>query len=231
MPNSDAPTIQMVSGVAFSSQDSQLEAVIVPGGGVRAGGALPPWVASRCDRALQVARGAPIILLSAGTPHRPPPIDDQGFPLLESKAAAAYLLARGAPPQQLWTETSSYDTIGNAFFCRVIHTDPRGLRHLAIVNSAFHMPRTRLIFNWLFSLSVHGKPYQLSYEETPNSGLSDGQLEARLAKERAAIERLASLTHKIRTLGGLHRFLYGEHDAYVGGGLRSLKPESAADTY
>ncbi len=49
----------------------QFDAVIVPGGGVRSGGKLPPWVENRFDRALEIAAGGYIIALSAGTVHRP----------------------------------------------------------------------------------------------------------------------------------------------------------------
>ncbi len=51
------------------------------------------------------------------------------------------------PAERIWAETASLDTIGNAYFARVIHTDPAGLRRLLVVNSAFHMPRTRMIFD------------------------------------------------------------------------------------
>ena len=51
---------------------------------------------------------------------------------------------------RILAETCSYDTIGNAFFARTVHTDPRGLRRLLIVNSKFHMPRTEAIFRWVF---------------------------------------------------------------------------------
>lgn len=172
-----------------------------------------------------------MILLSAGTAHRPPPIDDKGFPVLESKAAADYLRARGVPPERLWTETSSYDTVGNAFFCRVIHTDPRGLRRLGIITSSFHMPRTRLIFDWVFTLSVSGERYQLSYHETPDSGMSDEELKARNAKERTAMQQLLPKIQRIPTLPDLHRFLYAEHTAYLAGGEFLSIPEPAADTY
>ena len=62
-----------------------------------------------------MAGEAPIILLSAYTIHRAPPLDAAGYPLLESVAAAKALLARGVPAAQIWVETASLDTIGNAY--------------------------------------------------------------------------------------------------------------------
>ena len=59
------------------------DAVLVPGGGLRPGGALPPFVLDRLEAAQALAGEAPIIPLSAHTFHRPPPLDAAGFPVLE----------------------------------------------------------------------------------------------------------------------------------------------------
>jgi uncharacterized SAM-binding protein YcdF (DUF218 family) len=198
-----------------------LDAIIVPGGGVRPEGQLPPWVEARCRRAMERAGATtPIILLSAATLHRPPPLDENGFPWLECNAGARFLLALGFPAERLWTESSSYDTIGNAYFCRTIHTDPRSLRELLIVNSEFHMPRTRAIFDWVFGLPGNTlEPYRVSYEETPNEGLSEEAVAGRVKKEEAGIESVRRLKAEITTLAQLHQFLYSRHDAYRAGGV------------
>src|SRR5689334_14924059 len=135
------------------------DAIIVPGGGVREGGALPKWVQRRFDLALSHWQGEYIICLSAGTTYKPLPRDEQGYPVFESIAGARYLLMNGIPANKILTEASSYDTIGNAYFARTIHTDPLGLRHLLVITSAFHMPRTRAIFEWVFGLSAADSPY------------------------------------------------------------------------
>ena len=69
------------------------DAVLVPGGGLRSNGALPPVVVNRLEAAHALAGEAPIILLSAYTIHRAPPLDAAGYPVLESVAAAKALLA------------------------------------------------------------------------------------------------------------------------------------------
>jgi uncharacterized SAM-binding protein YcdF (DUF218 family) len=104
------------------------DAILIPGGGVREGGLLPSWVRRRLDRALELHRGEFVIALNAGTPHRPPPLDGNGFPIFESVAAARYLISAGILQELILTETHSYDTIGNAYFSRVIHADPQRLR-------------------------------------------------------------------------------------------------------
>src|SRR4051812_13753531 len=149
------------------------DAVLVPGGGLRPDGALPPFVVNRLEAAHALAGEAPIIVLSAYTIHRAPPLDAAGYPVLEAVAAAKALLARGVPAARIWAETASLDTIGNAFFARVIHTDPAGLRRLLVVNSEFHMPRTRMIFDWIFGLPPAEPPYALDYHTVSDQGLTE----------------------------------------------------------
>jgi hypothetical protein len=109
-------------------------------------------------------------------------------------------------------EAISYDTIGNALFTRLLHTDSLGLRRLHVISSEFHLPRCRAIFDWVYSLSA--SDYSLTYESTPDVGISLEGLEARRAKEGAGIERVQILRTKILSLTDLHRWVYSEHDAY-----------------
>ncbi len=192
------------------------DAVIVPGGGVRAGGVLPPWVESRFEKALELAGGAYIIALSAGTPHKPPPIDNSGRPIFESAAGVEYLLRRGYRRELLLAETASYDTLGNAYFCRVTHTDPANLRRLAVVTSEFHMPRTKAVFRWVFA-AVPSEAYQLTFVETPNTGMRAEWRESRIAKERRSLEELQRLMGQRRTLAAIHGWLFRDHTAYAAG--------------
>lgn len=174
-------------------------------------------------------QGEFIIALSAGTPHRPPPLDG-GFPLFESSAGARYLIASGVPAEQILVEASSYDTIGNAFFARTIHTDPAGLRNLAVVTSAFHMARVRRVFEWVFALDAAG--YQLTFFESPDDGLTREALAARAAKERSAVEALDEVIAEIGDLRSLHRWLFLRHRAYAAGGRRdSLGGGALGDSY
>ncbi len=207
----------------------RFDAILVPGGGVREGGALPEWVARRFDLARQLYQGEFIIALSAGTPHRPPPLDG-GFPVFESAAAARYLIAAGVPAEKILIETSSYDTIGNAFFARTIHTDPAGLRNLAVVTSAFHMARVRRVFEWVFALDAAG--YQLTFFETPDAGLGADTLAARAAKERSAVEALDQIIAATVDLRSLHRWLFLRHTAYAAGSHRNpLGRGALGDSY
>jgi uncharacterized SAM-binding protein YcdF (DUF218 family) len=154
------------------------DAIIIPGGGVRAGGVLPPWVAARFDRALEVAGDALLIPLSAGTPYKPPPLDERGFPIFEARAGSEYLIQRGVDPRRILIEESSYDTIGNAFFSRVIHIEPRGLRRVLVITSAFHLERTAAVFRWVYSLD--GNACVVEFDSVPDVGIDSEALQARV---------------------------------------------------
>jgi hypothetical protein len=189
------------------------DAVIVPGGGVREGGELPAWVKNRFDLAIERSGKAPIVCLSAGTVHRPNPLDNTGRAIFEASAGAQYLLRKGFPAERIYIEVASWDTVGNAYFARTMHTDPSGWRRLLVITSEHHMARTEAIFRWVFGL-VPDAGYGLWFEPVPDVGLDGPVLQARKDRENASLSPLSGLIVRIRTLVQLHRFLFTEHDAY-----------------
>lgn len=204
------------------------EAILIPGGGVRAEGELPEWTLRRLQRALQVEGSPLFILLSAGTPHKPPPLDGRGFPIFESIAAARWLLAHGIPAERILTETCSYDTIGNAYFARRLHVDPLGLRRLLVITSAFHLARTTAVFEWVFSLDAPPGGYHLQFEAVSDAGIDPRLLSARQEKEAAALRQVQRLRAEIHSLTVLHRWLYTQHAAYVPAAPPSATPDEDA---
>ncbi|MGK7901750.1 MAG: YdcF family protein [Hormoscilla sp.] len=205
---------------------SQYDAILIPGGGVREGGELPIWVQRRLDRSLDIQQGEYIITLSAGTTHKPPPLDDKGFPIFEAIGAANYLVKRGWDPKKILTETSSYDTIGNAYFSRVIHIEPRGWRKLLIITSEFHLARTKSIFQWVYGLGVPANYYQLQFESVTDAGIEQEALEARREKERQSLVRLAEIQSQVQSFPQLHEWLFTEHGAYS----VSVRPQQVKDS-
>jgi hypothetical protein len=201
------------------------DAILIPGGGVRDSAILPPWVANRFDRALTIAGDPLLIALSAGTPHRPPPLDPRGFPITEARAGAAYLLARGIDPARILLEESSYDTVGNAYFSRVIHAIPRDFRRILVITSDFHMPRTEAAFRWVYSLDPPA--CAVDFDPVPNAGIDPAALAARLARERASLAALHPLIARIRTLAEMHAWMFTEHAAYA---AAPRTPETGLDT-
>ena len=192
--------------------------VIVPGGGLTPGREVYPWVRARLDRAVEVSEGAPILCLSAASAHKPFPLDDSGKPVFEACAAAKYLVDRGVEPRRILMEFASYDTIGNAYFARVIHTEWNEWRRLMVVNNAFHLQRTELIFRWVFGLAPD-RGYRLEFESVPDVDMPAEALEFRRAHEAKALQRTAALTPRIRTMTELHRSLFLEHDVYSAAGI------------
>ena len=199
---------------------AKYDAIVIPGGGVRPGGELPPWVTPRMDRALELAGDSYLMPLSAGTPHRPPPLDEHGFPWTEARAGARYLVQHGADPARILMEESSFDTIGNAYFSRTIHAIPRGFERMLVVTSAFHMPRTEAVFRWVYELDAPGARCELDFLEVADSGVEASMLEDRVAKERAALRAVEERRRAIRTLAQMQEWLFTVHGAYSWPGER-----------
>lgn len=183
---------------------------------MRPGGKVPDWVSRRLDRAIEKLRNEPIILLSGGTTHRPPPLDENGFPIFESHAGARYLLDRGVPAAQILTEIMSWDTIGNAYFGKLIHIDPLQAQRLLVINSEFHASRCEAIFRWVFGLDRAGS-YEWTFETIPDRDTMPAEVwEARMEKERAGLRQLEPLKARINDLQEFRRWLFTEHAAYAG---------------
>ena len=194
---------------------SGYDVILVPGGGVKAGGDLPLWVRRRFDLAIRISSGEPIVALSAGTVHRPPPLDELGFPVFEAIAAMHYLIKKGIEPARILTETSSYDTIGNAYFSRVVHVDPAQFKKLCIITSDFHLPRTEAIFRWIYGLDDPERGYQLIFKSVPDSGIPEKALRARIQREKKSLLQLEETRKRIGSMKQLHDWLYSEHRAYA----------------
>jgi uncharacterized SAM-binding protein YcdF (DUF218 family) len=193
-----------------------LDAVLIPGGGLLETGEVVPWVRPRLDRAIALTPPPQFFIpLSAGTTHKPPPLDAAGFPILEAVAAGQYLMRQGIEGTRILPETISLDTIGNAYFARVKHTDPLQLRRLHVITSDFHLPRVRAIFDWIFGLSAPVKTYQLTFEAVPDVGIEAAVLQARRDREQASLAKVQALRSQLQTLSDVHRWLYAEHSAYT----------------
>jgi uncharacterized SAM-binding protein YcdF (DUF218 family) len=143
------------------------DAIIVLGGGAPMSLDSPPvYVQRRCDDAAEVWKRRneytekliriqqhrqqkmsvlPILSLSAGTAHVPQLMSANGLPIWESTSSAAYLHTKhGIDYSELFVETASYDTIGNAYYTRTAHTDISGWRNLLIITnkvSKFFAPK------------------------------------------------------------------------------------------
>lgn len=197
-------------------------------------------------------QGLPILCLSAGTAHLPQLLSADGLPIWESTACAAYILSKSKNgknattpnmilPESIFVETSSYDTIGNAYFARTSHTEFNGWRRLLIVTNEFHMERTVKIFDWIFSAPTDEDaarrtaglnqflPYSLYYLESPNVGMASEVVAARKEREASSSKSVDKLSKKYSTLRKVYEFLTHEHSLYAANGLVGRGRASAAD--
>lgn len=209
-----------------------LDAIVVLGGGVPESWKLPPvYVLRRADDAVQVLQRRkkssvdsplPILCLSAGTAHLPQLLSPNGLPIWESTACAAYLSTQHKiPSEDLFVETTSFDTIGNAFYTRTSHTEWNGWRKLLVITNDFHMSRTAAIFDWIFLL-LDGNPqqYQLFYLSSENVGLSEEAVRARKQREdQSAINVRERLSQTYTTLPEVYNFMTTKHSLYSAGQL------------
>lgn len=194
------------------------DVILVPGGGLQTNGSPHPWVQARLDAAMAASDSAHIIPLSGGTPHKAPPLNAHGFPITEAEASARYLQQKGVEPARIRTECYSFDTVGNAYFSRLLHVQPAGFKTILVVSSQFHIERCKALFNWVYNLqSAHTTQYQLNYMAASNTGISPQLLQARQQKEAAAIASITPIMNTITTVAAFHNWLYTEHAAYATG--------------
>jgi len=203
--------------------------IVVPGGGLTSSGELPAHVILRVDKAIELWRNCQkneqqnclVATLSAGTPHKPNPTDSNGFTILEATVAAKYLISHGIPPSVILEENLSLDTIGNAYFLRLLHTDPLYIRHLILVTNNWHMQRALSIFKRIFSIQDDisrirrvNEPYVI--DSVPvESGFTPELFVRREAREQESLRTFLQGPFKhIDTLYKVHHFIFQQHKAY-----------------
>jgi hypothetical protein len=228
-------------------------AILILGGGPPTSLSTPPvYVKPRIETALAIYQQSPpsskpkLICLSAGTAHVkslttfendnncPPQIIYESTScaslILELSAASTPIDSTPFEKKDLFLETTSYDTVGNAYYSRLLHFDsnPRMFgKDILIITSDFHMQRSKEIFNFVFSLpSSVGEPapdYRLNYVSTPsttNQSLSKGAINARLEKEEKSLRYFrAEVVAKVKSLEEMHEFMAFDHQLYSVKGL------------
>ncbi|QQG40278.1 MAG: YdcF family protein [Candidatus Aenigmatarchaeota archaeon] len=194
---------------------SKADAIVVLGGGLTSDGGLPKWTVARLEEALKLYTGQYVVVLGGMSVHVPAVLDADKFPVFEAFVEADYLTRRGVDPLRVLKQWASFDTIGEAFFTRVMHTDPLNIRRLIVITSEFHMPRTRELFTWIFGLDGPRPPYELEFVATPNEGMDADILAIRLAKEDKALEEMRPIMKSVRSMEEFHRYLFSRHGAYA----------------
>ena len=191
----------------------EYDVIVILSGGLQPDGRPHPWVCARLDKAFDLRDSTNyFVSTSAWTVHKPPLLDEQGFPVTEAQAGSDYLLAKGIRPDRVLNEAASLDTIGNAYFLRTVHIDPLGLRKILVITSDFHMKKTRWIFEKIFALEPY-QGYELSFLSTPDN-MDPETLAMRMAHEKKSLERSMTDLEEIGSLQQFHVWLYQNHGAY-----------------
>ncbi len=170
----------------------------------------------RADAVIAMKPKCYVICLAAYTVHKKPYLDEKGFPLIEARVFADYLVAHGIPKKQILLEPFSLDTIGSAFLARIMHTDPKRLRSLRIVASDFHMPRVKAICEWIFHLKPSPR-YKLEFVSVSDEGISDDMLAPRRLREMKSTQNIMAMRKHIKTIQQFVKWLFSEHQAYAYG--------------
>lgn len=160
--------------VPAQAPDFPADAVVVLGGGVGPGGALPLVARARVERAAEVFHSgiAPRLVLSGlcGLMEPEPAVS-------EAAAMAAYAVELGVPREAMLLEDESRDTLGNAYFTRERYLEPNGWSSIRVVTSDFHLSRAAWVFR-----KVLGGAYDFSFVSAA-SGLSPRELIDRAVEE------------------------------------------------
>ena len=102
------------------------------------------------------------------------------------------------------------DTIGNAFFVKLLLTDVRKWYNLIIITSDFHLDRTKEIFNFLYC-KLDSK-YNLEYFSSKD--LPNELLNLRTTKEKSSLEKFKRNIVHIKSLEEFHEWLFQTHECY-----------------
>lgn len=208
------------------------DAIIILSNGLTKTGGLTRWNKAKLDKAVELAGWQTLfITTSRGTVHKPNHKNKQGFEVREATAMAEYLDQKSVNKRRILEEKYSLDTIGNAYFCRLLFTDRLRLKKLMIITADFHMPRSREIFEWVFSLKPLPFKYQLDFSSTPNIHIAKQDLIARKIKENQSLNQFQKAKKKIKNFKELTYWLFFEHKAYAHGGRPNKTKGKELNTY
>lgn len=176
---------------------------------------LPKYVKQRLDDCYMLYtkyEKPKIIVSSAGTPHRLPYINSNGYHVFECDSMARYLIEKHQiNPNDIYREYISYDTIGNAFFSKLNFIDPMKIKNFVVITSQFHIKRAKFIFEWIFDNN-----YNITYHTSNNGSIDNNILQDRLKKEDSSIAQLKDNIEKynLNNFISIYSWLYKYHNAY-----------------
>ena len=207
-----------------NNSSSSLDAIVVVAGGFTPDNLwLPEWVLERLDYCAEAHKKANekayICIAGSATPHKPPPLQKGGFIYHESTMMAEYLIdTHDVHPGKILKDTSSMDTIGNAYFTRYVHAIPRGWKNVEVGTSKFHMRRVKAAFEWVWGMPLEGngdEDTQIRFVSTRDSGLSKETLIAREEREIESEKQLRENAKMYDTPDKFAEWMFTTHKCYA----------------
>jgi uncharacterized SAM-binding protein YcdF (DUF218 family) len=135
------------------------DVIIVLGGGIRENGELVPTAQERVEKAVELYKKnvARKILMSGryGISIKYIPIKT------EAKAMKEHAMSLGVPEEDILTEETSRDTLGNAYFTKTKFLEPRGWKNIMVITTNFHLERAKAFFT-----KILGEGYDIDFEAT-----------------------------------------------------------------
>ncbi len=189
--------------------------ILVLGGGINING-LNKRSKERLDKALEVYKETDLVLISSRYGfYTAPPISEKGFPIDDAYVEADYLVSKGVKKESILIENNALDTVGNMYFSRVNHLSWMDFDKITVVTSKFHMQRSKILFDWIMSLTpVMDSKFEVEFVAAEDSD-EDGELQRLIASEEKKIISLAKHMEGITTMKEFHQWFYSIHDAYA----------------
>ena len=193
-----------------------LDVVFILAGGFNNKGVINEWVKRRLDYFIKLYNSSNsikyVVCLGGGTYHKSPVLDKNNYVIHESTGLVKYLLDNGIPKNIIMREWFSYDTIANGYFSYINFTKIRNWKNILVITSDFHLERSKLIFEWIYSLD--NTKYNLNFIGVSDKGLDTNIINSRRIREKNSIINLKKVISKINNLEELHIWFHNEHNCY-----------------
>jgi len=193
------------------------DVIYILAGGFNNKGIINKWVKRRLDYFINLYNKNKnnikyVVCLGGGTYHKPPVLNTEKYVIHESTGLVKYLLDNRIPKNILMREWFSYDTIANGYFSYINFTKIRNWKNILVITSNFHLERSKLIFEWIYSLD--NIKYNLDFIGVSDKGFDINIINSRIKREKQSIINLKKVISKINNLEKLHEWFHKEHNCY-----------------
>ncbi len=179
--------------------------IVVLGGGLTKEEKLPDQVKRRLDKALKISKKRKIdSFLTCGKYSFLLTKEDRPQST-EARLMKNYLISKKVDRKKIHLEEKSMDTISNAYYAKTEYFIPQNETEGIIITSAYHIPRTKYIFEKIF-----GTNFNLEFE-----GIETGANDRLLKRQGELLNKFMEMTQGMKT--GDHQFLkdkFFEDDYY-----------------